>query len=136
MQYREIYRPVLFHELTHAFVRAMTRAKVPLWMNEGIAQLIDGSRSDKERPSGSVPSLESLVTPFVRESRTDEALKLYWYSLAMVKKMFRVDGDIASKEQFLKFKGCIQNFYHKDVDESLKEYYGVTSRELWEQVSH
>lgn len=136
MQYREIYRPVLFHELTHAFVRAMTRAKVPLWMNEGIAQLIDGSRSDKERPSGSVPSLESLVTPFVRESRTDEALKLYWYSLAMVKKMFRIDENKAAKEQFLKFKDCIQNFYHKDVDESLKEYYGITSKELWEQVSH
>ena len=135
MQYREIYRPVFFHELTHAFVRAMTRAKVPLWLNEGIAQLVDGSRSDKARPLGSVPSLESLVAPFVGESRTDEALKLYWYSLEMVKRMFHVEDSPASREQFLKFKDCIQDFYRKDVDESLKEHYGVTSRELWEQVS-
>ena len=135
MQYREVYRPVLFHELTHAFVRAMTRAKVPLWLNEGIAQLVDGSRSDKERPSGSPPSLEALVAPFVGESRTDEALKLYWYSLEMVRKMFRIEGSQASREQFLEFKACIQDFRHKSVDESLKEHYGVTSRELWERVT-
>ena len=135
MQYREVYRPVIFHELTHAFVRAMTRAKVPLWLNEGIAQLVDGSRSEKGRPSGSVPSLEALVAPFVGESRSDEALKLYWYSLEMVRKMFRVEGNQASRTQFVKFKDCIQDFRHKEVDGSLKEHYGVTSRELWEQVS-
>ena len=135
MQYREVYRPVIFHELTHAFVRAMTRAKVPLWLNEGIAQLVDGSRSEKGRPSGSVPSLEALVAPFVGESRSDEAVKLYWYSLEMVRKMFRVDGNQASRTQFVKFKDCIQDFRHKEVDGSLKEHYGVTSRELWEQVS-
>ena len=135
MQYRELYRPVIFHELTHAFVRAMTRAKVPLWLNEGIAQLVDGSRNDKNRPSGSPPSLDALVAPFVGESRTDEALKLYWYSLEMVKKMFRAESGLASREQFLKFKDCIQEFYRGDVDKSLKEHYGVTSRELWEAVS-
>ena len=135
MQYREVYRPVIFHELTHAFVRAMTRAKVPLWLNEGIAQLVDGSRSEKGRPSGSVPSLEALVAPFVGESRSDEAVKLYWYSLEMVRKMFRVEGNQASRTQFVKFKDCIQDFRHKEVDGSLKEHYGVTSRELWEQVS-
>ena len=49
--------------------------------------------------------------------------------------MFHVEDSPASREQFLKFKDCIQDFYRKDVDESLKEHYGVTSRELWEQVS-
>ena len=135
MQYREIYRPVLFHELTHAFVRAMTMAKVPLWLNEGIAQLVDGAGSGKERPPGSVPSLESLAAPFVKESRTDEATKLYWYSLEMVKKMFRVNEGLASKSQFLKFKDCVRDFRYKDVDAALREHYGVTSKELWEQVS-
>lgn len=134
MRYRELYRPVLFHELTHAFVRAMTRAKVPLWLNEGIAQLVDGSKNGKERPSGPAPSLESLVAPFVGESRTEEAVKLYWYSLEMVREMFGVGDYPASRRQFLEFKACIQDFYHKDVDESLKEHYGVTSRELWNRV--
>ena len=135
MQYRELYRPVIFHELTHAFVRAMTRAKVPLWLNEGIAQLVDGSRNDQERPSGSPPSLETLVAPFVGESQTDEAIKLYWYSLEMVRNLFRAEGGLASKGQFLKFRACVQDFYRKDVDQSLKEHYGTTSRELWERVT-
>ena len=131
MQYRELYRPVIFHELTHAFVRAMTRAKVPLWLNEGIAQLVDGSRNDKERPAGTVPSLETLVAPFVGESRTSEAVKLYWYSLEMVKRLFHVEYGQASREQFLKFKACVQDFYHKGVDPSLQAHFGTTSSELW-----
>ncbi|MBR6379624.1 MAG: tetratricopeptide repeat protein [Fibrobacter sp.] len=135
MQNREIYRPVLFHELTHAFIRAMTRVRVPLWLNEGVAQLVDGSRVDKERPYGPAPSLEALVTPFVGESRTDEAVKLYWYSLEMVKIMFRTEGNQTPKEQFLKFKDCIQDFRNKGVDESLREHYGVSSWKLWKQVA-
>lgn len=131
MQYRELYRPVIFHELTHAFVRAMTRAKVPLWLNEGIAQLVDGTRNEKERPAGPVPSMETLVAPFVGESRTSEALKLYWYSLEMVKKLFHAESGPASREQFLKFKACIQDFYHKGVDPSLQAHFGTTSGELW-----
>ena len=131
MQYRELYRPVIFHELTHAFVRAMTRAKVPLWLNEGIAQLVDGTRNEKERPAGPVPSMETLVAPFVGESRTSEALKLYWYSLEMVKRLFHAESGQASREQFLKFKACIQDFYHKGVDPSLQAHFGTTSGELW-----
>ena len=80
--------------------------------------------------------MKALVTPFVGESRTDEALKLYWYSLEMVKKMFHTKGNQTSRDQFLKFRTCIQEFRLKGVDESLKEHYGVTSRELWELVSH
>ena len=134
MQYRELYRPVIFHELTHAFVRAMTRAKVPLWLNEGIAQLVDGSRNGKERPAGPAPSLDALIAPFVGESRTSEAVKLYWYSLEMVKELFHVRAGLAAPSQFLKFKSCIQDFYHQGVDPSLRTHYGTDSKELWEKV--
>jgi hypothetical protein len=134
MQYRELYRPVIFHELTHAFVRAMTRAKVPLWLNEGIAQLVDGTRNDKERPAGAVPSLDALETPFVGESRTSEALKLYWYSLEMVKKLLQAEYGQAPREQFLKFRDCIRDFYHQDVDQALQAHFGTTSKELWKDL--
>jgi len=37
---------VLKHELTHSFVEQMTHAKAPTWVHEGIAQWMEGKRSD------------------------------------------------------------------------------------------
>jgi tetratricopeptide (TPR) repeat protein len=36
---------VLMHELTHSFVRQMTDGRCPTWLNEGIAQYMEGWRS-------------------------------------------------------------------------------------------
>ena len=132
MAYREVYRPVLFHELTHAFVRAMTRAQVPLWMNEGIAQVIGASKREMERPSGGAPSLKSLTEPFVNESNTATAIKLYWYSLRMVENMlFRGGGGV---DAFRKFANCLQDLRKLKTDEALQKYFGTTSKELLESV--
>ncbi|MBR6449598.1 MAG: hypothetical protein IKS96_06610 [Fibrobacter sp.] len=132
MAYREVYRPVLFHELTHAFVRAMTRAHVPLWMNEGIAQVIGASKKEVERPSGDAPSLKSLTEPFVNESNTATAIKLYWYSLRMVENMLSRGG--GSEEAFRKFAKCLQDLRKLKTDEALQKYFGTTSKELLESV--
>lgn len=128
MRYREIYRPMLFHELTHAFVRAMTRAKVPLWINEGIAQVIDGSRRDLPRPQGPVPSITALTDPFVNENRTAEAVKLYWYSERMVQALLRRNGD------FVHFRTFVQNLYKLGAEQSLLQFYSVTAKQLLEEV--
>ena len=130
MAYREVYRPVLFHELTHAFVRAMTRAHVPLWMNEGIAQVIGASKKEVGRPSGGAPSLKSLTEPFVNESNTATAIKLYWYSLRMVENMLSRGGEDA----FRKFAKCLQDLRKLKTDEALQKYFGTTSKELLESV--
>ena len=130
MEHREVYRPVLFHELTHAFVRAMTFKSIPLWMNEGIAQVIDASRTGVERPAGAAPSLKSLTEPFVNQQNTDAALKLYWYSQRMVEELLKRGGDDA----FVKFAKCVQELRKMDVDEALQKYFGTTSKELWESV--
>ena len=130
MAYREVYRPVLFHELTHAFVRAMTRANVPLWMNEGIAQVIDASRTGIERPQGAAPSLKSLTEPFVKQHNTDAALKLYWYSQRMVEELLARGGN----EGFRKFAKCVQEIRKLGVDGALEKYFGTTSKELLELV--
>lgn len=131
MQYREIYRPMLFHELTHAFVRGMTRATVPLWMNEGIAQVVDASRTGLPRPEGEVPSLKSLTEPFVNESNTEVAKKLYWYSQRMVEELLRKDGGTAA---FPKFRACIQDLRVLGIDEALKKHYGMNAEQLLEAV--
>lgn len=128
MQNREVYRPVLIHELTHAFVRSMNRTKIPLWLNEGIAQVVDASRNDVPRPAGEKPSLSALTEPFVKESRKAEAVKLYWYSQRMVEGMLRRNSSFAH------FKDFMQELRKLDADDALQKYYGTTSQQLLDEV--
>ena len=128
MSRREIYRPMFFHELTHAFVRAMTRYHVPLWVNEGIAQVIDASRTGMAKPEGSAPSIEALTTPFVNENNTGTAIKLYWYSQAMVERLLARNADLVH------FRKFIQSLRTLGDDEALKKFYGVTTQQLLDEV--
>ncbi len=128
MEYPEVYRPMFFHELTHAFVRAMTRAKVPLWINEGIAQVVDGSRINKLRPSGGSPSLNALTEPFINEANRSSAEKLYWYSERMVREMLNRNGS------FEFFREFVQSLRHLDVDKALKKYYSVSAEQLLDEA--
>jgi len=128
MAYREIYRPMFFHELTHAFIRAMTRYHVPLWVNEGIAQVIDASRTGMPKPDGAAPSIESLATPFVNENNTSAAVKLYWYSQAMVERLLQRNASM------LHFRNFIQSLRELGDDQALQKFYGVTARQLLDEV--
>lgn len=132
MAYREVYRPVLFHELTHSFVRAMTHANVPCWMNEGIAQVIDGSHNNEERPAGAYPSIESLRKSFVKETDSKKVQKLYWYSRRMVEELLWRDG--GGPEAFRKFAKCLQDLRGLGTDKALQKYYGVTAQDLLETI--
>lgn len=132
MAYREVYRPVLFHELTHSFIRAMTRANVPCWMNEGIAQVVDGSHNDEPHPIGLYPSLKSLTEPFVNEPNTETAKKLYWFSRRMVQELLWRDGGGA--DAFRNFAKCLQDLHELGTDGALKKHYGMTARDLLESV--
>lgn len=42
---------VLKHELTHSFVRMITRGNCPSWLNEGLAQLMEGRSDDYFGPA-------------------------------------------------------------------------------------
>ncbi len=128
MAYREIYRPMFFHELTHAFIRAMTRYHVPLWVNEGIAQVIDASRTGMQRPAGGAPSIEALTTPFVNENNTGTAVKLYWYSQAMVERL------LARNANLVHFRDFIQNMRTLGDEPALQKFYGVTTQQLLDEV--
>ncbi len=128
MQFPEVYRPMLFHELTHSFVRAMSRAKVPLWVNEGIAQVVDASRKDLSRPEGSVPSLKELTEPFVNETRTENAVKLYWYSEKMVRGLLDRNGD------FTHFRNFIQGIHSLGVEKALVNFYSISAEQLLNEV--
>jgi hypothetical protein len=124
MRFREWYRPILFHELTHAFIQAIKWKDVPLWLNEGIAQVIDGSRIHDPRPRGAVPSVELLTEPFVREKNISGAEKLYWYSLRMTQELLRADPS------FVKLRDLLRSLSGGNTDSRLRELYGVDSAEL------
>ena len=128
MAYREIYRPMFFHELTHAFIRAMTRYHVPLWVNEGIAQVIDASRTGMQRPEGGAPSIGALTTPFVNENNTGAAVKLYWYSQAMVERLLTRNASLVH------FRDFIQNMRTLGDEPALQKFYGVTTQQLLDEV--
>jgi len=130
MEFREVYRPILFHELTHAFVQAIARKSVPLWMNEGIAQVIDASRTGSERPKGAAPTLKMLTEPFVKQNSKGMAVKLFWYSQRMVEELLARGGDDA----FRKFARCIREIRALGTDGALQKYFGTTSKELLESV--
>ncbi len=131
MQVRNVYRPMLFHELTHAFVRAMTRAKIPLWLNEGIAQVVDGSRTRKERPPGNPPTIQELTEPFVNRENSSDAEILYWYSERMVQVLLK---NSKTSEPFREFRDCLRDLQNLGIDVSLKKHFGMTSEEILSSV--
>lgn len=128
MRYREIYRPMLFHELTHAFIRAMVRFKIPTWINEGVAQVIDASRNEMLRPAGEIPSITALTEPFVDEKDSDGAIKLYWYSQKMVEGLLKRNSD------FVYLKNFIQSLKFIDAESALNKFYGVTAQQLLNEI--
>ena len=42
----ETLKPMIKHELTHAFVSGMTQKHIPQWLNEGLAQWVEGKKID------------------------------------------------------------------------------------------
>lgn len=128
MDYSGVYRPMLFHELTHCFLRGMTHSQIPFWVNEGIAQVVDASRNDVEKPAGAKPSLKDLENAFVQQDRRDVAEKLYWYSQKMV------EGMLARNGSLVYFRKYIQDLKKMGNEKALKQYYGVTAEQLLEEV--
>ncbi len=84
-------RRLLYHEYTHAVVRAIT-PRVPVWLNEGLAQHFEGRQVDARSReflrglarSGKMPSLRSLEGSFLGLSG-DQANAAYLISLSAVK---------------------------------------------------
>jgi len=97
-------RSLLFHEYTHAIVRAIT-PRCPTWLNEGLAQYFEGKQVDSRQQealkklvqAGKLPSLTSLEGSFMGLSGS-QAQSAYLLSLSAVRYMidsfgmYRVKG--------------------------------------------
>ena len=90
---------VLRHELAHSFVTARTANNCPTWLQEGIAQWLEGgdpARDDAQLAplarAGRLPSLLTLEGPF-RGLGEAEANLVYAQSLSAVNHILRKSGE-------------------------------------------
>jgi tetratricopeptide (TPR) repeat protein len=86
-------RRLLYHEYTHAVVRAIT-PRCPTWLNEGLAQYFEGREIDSRQKealrriaqSGKLPSLSNLEGSFTGLDG-NQAVFAYLYGLSSVRYM-------------------------------------------------
>jgi tetratricopeptide (TPR) repeat protein len=89
---------VLKHELTHSFVRQKTRANAPTWLQEGLAQWMEGKRSGPNAQvllqvydAKQAMSLGDLEAPWLRFSN-DVVGYAYAWALANIEYIIQTEG--------------------------------------------
>src|SRR5712664_1848628 len=89
---------VLKHELTHSFVRQKTRGHAPTWIQEGLAQWMEGKRGGEMAGAlvqnfeqKQAKSLAELEGPWMRLSN-ELAAYAYAWALANVEYIIQVEG--------------------------------------------
>lgn len=89
---------VLKHELTHSFITQKSHGRAPTWLQEGVAQWMEGRRSSAAAGAlidavgqGSMLSLASLEGPWIAMPNDMVALAYQW-SLAVVESMIQIGG--------------------------------------------
>jgi len=94
--------PILRHELTHAFLAQAGGGRVPLWLNEGLAQFYQGERIQALPGSSTAGWLDSLASrrTFL-DLDEDQAELAYHYSLAVAQELMELHNSTAL-EAYLK----------------------------------
>lgn len=89
---------VLMHELTHSFVGLKSRGRAPVWLQEGIAQWMEGRRSNaaaaalvRAADQGVAPPLSVLEGSWMSLSDATAAIAYAW-SLAAVESIISTGG--------------------------------------------
>jgi tetratricopeptide (TPR) repeat protein len=94
---------VLKHELTHSFIGQKTHNRAPTWLQEGVAQFMEGRRSTGSAGSllnaasqGAVPTLAGLEGSWMGLSGGSASLAYAW-SLAAVESIIQIGsmGDVS-----------------------------------------
>lgn len=92
----ELRDKVLRHELAHAFLGDFSGGRIPLWLNEGLAQWLEGRRPANLPDARTATWLDELPgrTNFLDLSG-DEAGLAYAYSLAVTGELMLLHGSVA-----------------------------------------
>ncbi len=88
--------PILRHELTHAFLAQAASGRIPLWLNEGLAQYFQGERIHSLPGSSSAGWLDSLPSRRTfMDLDEDQAQLAYHYSLAVTQELMELHNTTA-----------------------------------------
>lgn len=97
---------VLKHELTHSFVGQKTHGRAPTWVQEGIAQWMEGKRSGyaaaailEAANQGALPNLRSLEGSWMGMPQSTVAFAYPW-SLAVIESLIQA-GDVNDIDRLL-----------------------------------
>jgi tetratricopeptide (TPR) repeat protein len=89
---------VLKHELTHSFVRQKTRGNVPTWLNEGLAQWMEGKRSSQNGAALAQIYNEGHATPL-------QQLENSWMGLGGGQASYAYAWGLANTEYIIQSNG-------------------------------
>ena len=124
---------VLKHELTHSFIQQKTHGHAPTWVQEGLAQWVEGSRSNGAAATliaaydtnRAIP-LGVLERPWLQLS-TAQAWYAYSWSLANMEYIIQADG-MGDVERILdriaagtSTEEAIRDIVHSNYDDLMKE---------------
>ncbi|HET9793058.1 MAG TPA: tetratricopeptide repeat protein [Thermoanaerobaculia bacterium] len=93
----ESYRGLLSHELAHAFISEISRGRAPGWLQEGVAQYVEGRRisaAEAAKTLAVIPldSLAELSSSFSQRTDRDRARAAYRLALYCVQELIREHG--------------------------------------------
>jgi hypothetical protein len=126
---------VLRHELAHSFIHVRTRGNCPAWLQEGVAQWLEGGEPEREDPAlaelaarRELPALVTLEAPFLDRPEED-ARGAYAASLSAAAHILRTRG-VAGLRRLLESLGA-----GLPSDEALPNALGLSYSQLqrsWE----
>lgn len=126
---------VLRHELAHSFIHARTRGNCPAWLQEGVAQWLEGGEPERDDAAvaemarrSELPPLVTLEAPFL--GRSEETVRgAYSASLSAAAHLLRTRG-VAGLRRLLESLGA-----GLPSDEALPNALGLSYSQLqrsWE----
>jgi tetratricopeptide (TPR) repeat protein len=127
---------VLKHELTHSFIQQKTHGRAPTWIQEGLAQWMEGKRSGEDASAlvqnydqKYVISLGELEPSWMRLSG-DQAGYAYAWALANMEYIVQVDG-MGDVERILNriaagstTEAAVKEVLHGDYDDVMQSTIG------------
>lgn len=122
---------ILLHEVAHAFNRQLFPVGLPVWLDEGLAQIIDGTALDPQILRGGVADFANLQHSFARHSEVEAAQRLYQTALAMTQLLL----DKYALANWLEIRSILAELNaNVSLAQVLQSRWGITEAELHEQV--
>lgn len=124
----------VFHEYCHHLIFLLTDGSCPTWLNEGLAQMMEGLDPQRARQilgksgSAALTPLANMDGSFARNASRDQAERLYAQSLLTVAQLID-DRGIAQVRELLGHLGR-----KLPLDEALNMTFGLTPTGLEEMV--